>query len=136
MKCETSLCGASVVWMAPQRATGSRQLARWPRLCHCSWGVHTQLSKDSCFTGLLCFSAWRKAQQCLRASIPSLPVSLHSAALYCYYFGYLLLSRGANRVSTKIEMLTGSFLNVALAGSMEGQGKVQTAGFVSQPPAV
>lgn len=83
--------------------------------------------------GLLCFFAWRKAQQCLRASIPSLPVKLHSAALYCYYFGYPLLPKGANRGSTKIEMPNWK-LSKHGTGSMEGQGKVQTDGFVSQPP--
>lgn len=81
---------------------------------------------------LLCFSGGKLSS--VRASILSLPVDLHSAVLYCYYFGYPLLSKGGNRVSTKIEILTGSFLNMALSGSMEGQGKVETAGSVSQPP--
>lgn len=38
-------------------------------------------------------------------------------------------------MSTKIEMLNWK-LSKAGTGSMEGQGKVETAGFVSQPPSV
>lgn len=59
-------------------------------------------------------------------------MNLHSAALYCYYFGYPLLPKGANRRSTKIEMLNWK-LSKHGTGSMEGQGKGELDLCLSHP---